>query len=64
MRCSGRPLSSRRLQELQAAPGGFDQQAAHRLRAAADRKRYALTDVRVRVEQRKRFLLPRRGTLY
>jgi hypothetical protein len=39
MRCSGRRASSRRLQGLQAAPQGFDQQAARRLRAAADRGR-------------------------
>jgi hypothetical protein len=39
MRCSGRRLSSRRLQELQAVPTGFPRQAARRLRAAADRGR-------------------------
>ncbi len=39
MRCSGRLLSSRRLQELQAALTGLAQQAARRLRAAADRER-------------------------
>jgi hypothetical protein len=39
MRCSGRRLSSRRLHELQAAFAGFGQQAARRLRAAADRGR-------------------------
>ena len=41
MRCSGRLQSSRRLQELQAASTGFGQQAARRLRAAADRGRWA-----------------------
>ena len=41
MRCSGRRASSRRLQELHAAPTRFDQQAARRLRAAADRGRWA-----------------------
>jgi hypothetical protein len=40
MRCSGQRLSSRRLQGLQAVPNGFSQQAARRLRAAADRGRY------------------------
>jgi hypothetical protein len=40
MRCSGRRLSSRRLQELQASSKGFDQQAAHQLRGAADRGRW------------------------
>jgi len=39
MRCSGRRLSSRRLQELQAVSKGLAQQAARRLRAAADRGR-------------------------
>jgi hypothetical protein len=39
MRCSGQRLSSRRLQELQAVPISFVQQAARRLRAAADRGR-------------------------
>jgi hypothetical protein len=39
MRCSGQRLSSRRLQELQSTPMGFVQQAARRLRAAADRGR-------------------------
>jgi hypothetical protein len=41
MRCSGRRASACRLQELQAGPKGFVQQAARRLRAAADRGRYA-----------------------
>jgi hypothetical protein len=39
MRCSGQRLSSRRLQELQAASERLGQQAARRLRAAADRGR-------------------------
>jgi hypothetical protein len=39
MRCSVRRASARRLQELQAALKGFEQQAARRLRAAADRGR-------------------------
>jgi hypothetical protein len=39
MRCSIRRLSSRRLQQGQTASRGFDQQAARRLRAAADRGR-------------------------
>ena len=39
MRCSGQRLSSRRLQILQAVSTGFGQQAARRLRAAADRGR-------------------------
>ena len=39
MRCSGRHASSRRLQELQDAPTNLEQQAARRLRAAADRER-------------------------
>ena len=41
MRCSGRRASSRRLQGLQAVPRGFYQQAARRLRAAAEPERYA-----------------------
>ena len=41
MRCSGRRASARRLQGLQAASKGFVQQAARRLRAAADRGRKA-----------------------
>jgi hypothetical protein len=39
MRCSGRRLSSSRLQGLQVVPMGFPRQAARRLRAAADRER-------------------------
>ena len=39
MRCSGQRLSSRRLQGPAAARIGFQQQAARRLRAAADRGR-------------------------
>jgi hypothetical protein len=39
MRCSGRRLSSRRLQRLQTVLIGFPWQAARRLRAAADRGR-------------------------
>jgi len=39
MRCSGRRASARRLQEPQATPKGLGQQAARRLRAAADRGR-------------------------
>jgi hypothetical protein len=39
MRCSVRRLSSRRLQGLQARSNGLVQQAARRLRAAADRGR-------------------------
>jgi hypothetical protein len=39
MRCSGRRLSSRRLQGLQAVLIGHSWQAARRLRAAADRER-------------------------
>jgi hypothetical protein len=41
MRCSGRCAPSRRLHELRVASQGIDQQAARRLRAAADRGRYA-----------------------
>jgi hypothetical protein len=37
--CSGRRLSSRRLQRLQAVLTSLSQQAARRLRAAADRGR-------------------------
>ena len=39
MRCSGRRASSRRLQGLHMANAGLGQQAARRLRAAADRGR-------------------------
>jgi len=39
MRCSGRLWSARRLQGQAPAWTGFDQQAARRLRAAADRGR-------------------------
>jgi hypothetical protein len=39
MRCSGRRASSRRLQGQDLARAGWDQQAARRLRAAADRGR-------------------------
>jgi hypothetical protein len=39
MRCSGRHLSSRRLQGQALARTGCGQQAARRLRAAADRER-------------------------
>jgi hypothetical protein len=40
MRCSGQRLSSRRLQGQALARTDCDQQAARRLRAAADRGRY------------------------
>jgi hypothetical protein len=39
MRCSGRRWSARRLQGRAPAWTGRDQQAARRLRAAADRER-------------------------
>ncbi len=39
MRCSGRRASARRLQGPAPAWTGFDQQAARRARAAADRGR-------------------------
>jgi len=39
MRCSGRRASARRLQGQAPARTGGDQQAARRLRAAADRGR-------------------------
>jgi hypothetical protein len=41
MRCSGRRWSARRLQGQAPAGTGCDQQAARRLRAAADRGRWA-----------------------
>ena len=43
MRCSGRRASARRLQGQALARTGCNQQAARRLRAAADRGRYTAT---------------------
>ena len=55
MRCSGRRASARRLQGRALARKGFDQQAARRLRAAADRGRSTGSPeapLRIRVQTR------------